>query len=238
MERAFGLREDFASPRVRSPHTSRVTSAHTRAADAPQAMTDDAVGAPSEALDEGTHAPTRWRALTKNPRRLIIALALILVAILIAVFATATFTSSSANAGNLVATGDLKVDNSNDGAAILTASGLVPGQSAEGTVTISNTGSAEGNFSLTTTNLTDTPASPPLSGKLDLVIVDTTNATNPNQVYSGKVNAVGTIQLGRWAAGEHHSYKFTATFPNGTPAEDNPYKNSSTSVDFVWNAVT
>jgi hypothetical protein len=176
--------------------------------------------------------------MMRTPGRLIAALVLIVVAISVAVFATATFTSSSANAGNLIATGSLAIDNSNGGAAILTASGIVPGDSTTGTVQISNTGSSAGNFTLTTTNLKDTPASPALSGRLDLVIQDVTVPATPTQVYSGKLNGVGTLQLGRWNGGQKHTYKFTTTFPNGTPAQDNPFKSTSTSVDFVWDAVS
>jgi hypothetical protein len=192
--------------------------------------------APDGAGDE--KAPSRAQVLMRNPRRLIIAAILILIAVLVAVFTTATFTTSSANAGNVIAAGDLSVDNDLKGAAILTANGLVPGDSATGTVQISNVGSAAGNFSLTTTNLKDTPATPPFSGKLDLVITDITNASSPSQVYSGKLNAVGTVQLGKWTAGTSHKYKFVATFPNGTPAEDNQYKKASTTIDFVWNVVS
>src|ERR1700754_1810172 len=118
-------------------------------------MATDASSTPADAGDPNPHATSRWKALMSNPRRLIVALVLVAVAVAVAVFATATFTSSSANAGNVVATGDLKVGNSQSGA-ILTASGLVPGDSATGTVTISNTGSSSGNFSLTTSHLQDT----------------------------------------------------------------------------------
>lgn len=194
---------------------------------------DPAAGGPPD-----EKAPSRIQVLMRKPKRLIIAAILILVAVAVAVFTTATFTTSSANAGNVIAAGDLSIDNNLGGAAILTAHGLVPGDSANGTVQISNVGSAAGNFSLTTSNLTDTPSSPPFSGKLDLVITDITVAASPQQIYSGKLNAVGTVQLGKWAAGESHKYRFVATFPNGTPAEDNPYKNASTTIDFVWNAVS
>jgi len=199
-----------------------------------------------EPTKESQSSPSRWGVLMGNPRRLIIALVLILVAVGVAVFASATFTTSSANAGNVIATGSLTVDNSKNGAAVLTASGLVPGDSSNGTVQISNTGSSSGTFTLATANLKDTPGTPggpPLSGKVDLLIEDTTVAGTPKQIYTGKLNAVPTIQLGKWNAGESHTYKFTITFPDtGTPSSpttgDNAYKNASTSVDFVWNAVS
>lgn len=169
---------------------------------------------------------------------MIIAIALIVVAIGVAVFTTATFTSSSASAGNMAAAGSVEIDNSHDGIAIFTATGLVPGDSTNGTVHISNTGSSSGNFSLTHGNVVDTPPTPPFSAKLDLLVEDVTNAASPRELYSGKLNGMGTIQLGKWDAGATHAYKFTVTFPNGTPEEDNPYKNASTTLDFIWNVVS
>src|SRR5271170_2428414 len=110
--------------------------------------------------------PTRWKALMSKPRRLIVAVLLIAIALGVALFAKASFTTSSANAGNMVAAGTLSVDSGNS--AILVASGMVPGESRDGTVSVSNTGSASGNFSLTTTNLKDTPSTPAFSAAVDL----------------------------------------------------------------------
>ena len=130
-------------------------------------------------------APTRWGVLMRNPKRLIIALVLIVVAISAAAFASATFTSTSANPGNLATTGSLLIENSEDGA-ILTATGLVPGDSRNGSVTISNVGDSAGNFSLTTEDLVDTPPTPPLSGRLDLLIEDITVPATPTETYRGQ----------------------------------------------------
>ncbi len=84
--------------------------------------------------------PTRWNALMSKPRRLIVAVLLIAIAVGVAIFATASFTTSSANAGNMVASGTLSID-SGDTAAFKVEN-MVPGQSEEGMVTVSNTGSA------------------------------------------------------------------------------------------------
>ena len=192
---------------------------------------EEASAAPAE------EAPTRWGVLMRNPKRLIIALVLIVVAISAAAFASATFTSTSANPGNLATTGSLLIENSEDGA-ILTAEGLVPGDSGNGTVTISNVGDSAGDFSLTTQNLVDTPTTPPLSGRLDLLIEDITVPASPTETYRGKLNAVGTVQLGEWSSGATHTYRFTLTFPDGTPATDNQYQNAESTVSFVWNAVS
>jgi hypothetical protein len=180
--------------------------------------------------------PSRWRVLSKNPRRLIIALVLMAIAIGVAVFATATFTTSSANAGNLVAAGTLAVDSGSS--AILTANNMVPGDSRNGTVSVQNTGSVSGNFSLTTENLQDTPATPAFSAIIDLEIRDVTDTANPNVVYRGKLNAVGTVSLGNWAANAKHDYRFTVTFPDQGAAIDNKYKGASTTLTFRWNAVS
>jgi spore coat-associated protein N len=179
-------------------------------------------------------APSRWNMLMRKPRRLIIALVLIVVAIAAAFFTTATFTSSSANAGNVVATGDLQINNSEDGA-ILNATGLVPGDSVQGTVTITNVGSADGSFSVEPQNLVDNPADPPLSKQLDFSFREQGKEA---ALFDGKLGNCGTIQLGRWEPGESHTYVLKATFPNGMPANDNRFQNASTTVDFVWNAVS
>jgi len=181
-------------------------------------------------------AKERWRVLTKNPRRLIIALVLILVAVGVAVFATATFTSSSANAGNLAAAGTLSVDSGDT--AIFTAENLVPSDSREGTASVSNTGSVEGNFSLTAKNLVDTPASPPFSQVLRLVITETTKTISPREIYRGDLGDFTTEQLGTWDAGSTHTYQFTITFPSQGDTLDNRYQGASSTVDFVWNAVS
>ncbi len=189
---------------------------------------------PSPDVDEPP--PTRWRALTRNPRRLILALLLIAIAIGVAVFATATFTTSSANAGNLVASGTLSVDSGSS--AILNAPNMVPGESRDGTVSVENTGSVAGNFSLTTEDLQDTPASPAFSAIVDLVIADVTTAGSSVEVYNGKLDKVGTVGLGNWPSNAKHDYKFTVTFPSQGSAIDNQYKGASTTLTFRWNAVS
>jgi hypothetical protein len=187
-------------------------------------------------LEADEPAPSRLRVLTRNPRRLIIALGLIAIAIAVAVFATATFTTSSANAGNLVAAGTLAVDSGSS--AILNAANMVPGESRNGTVSVQNTGTVSGNFSLTTENLRDTPASPAFSAIVVLLIQDVTHAGSPVTVYNGKLNAVHTVALGNWPSNAQHNYKFTVTFPSQGSTIDNRYKGASTTLTFRWNAVS
>ena len=194
--------------------------------------TEDA--SPTQGSDEPV--PSRWGVLSRNPRRLIIALVLIAIAVGVAVFATASFTTSSANAGNLVAAGTLSVESGSS--AILNASNMVPGDSRDGTVSVQNTGSVTGSFSLTTEDLKDTPATPAFSAVVNLTIVDITAPASPVQVYTGKLNAVGTVALGNWPSNAKHNYKFTVTFPSQGSTIDNTYKGASTSLTFRWNAVS
>jgi hypothetical protein len=179
----------------------------------------------------GEHRPsTRERLswMTRNSRRLIIALVAILVAAVVVVFSFSLFTSSSASPGNLVSSGIMTLDNSSDGVAILTAEGLLPGESGTGTVTIENVGESGGTFTLTTSNLVDDPADPPLSGVVNLVI-----AEGATTVYTGLLANVTTVDLGSWPAGGSHTYTFTVTFNS---ASGNEYQGAQTTLDFTWSA--
>jgi spore coat-associated protein N len=158
---------------------------------------------------------------------------------------SAIFTSSWANPENTFTSGILSQSNSKDGSAILTADKMVPGQSANGTVEITDTGDVAGDFKVDSSNLTDTPGpnGGRLSTALQLKVEDITNATSPVSVYDGAYNAFPLKSLGRWNAGEKHTYRFTVTFPDsGVPPSsttgDNAYVRSSTKIDFNWSATS
>jgi spore coat-associated protein N len=187
---------------------------------------------------------SRIRIIASSPRMLLGSLATVLAAVGIVAGSGANFTSQSANPANTFSAGNLSQSNSKSGA-VLTAARLKPGESSDGTVTITNDGDIAGTFSLSRANLADTPGpnGGKLSENLDLVIQDVTNASAPTQVYSGKLGAMGTQNLGSFAAGVARSYKFTVTFPNGgTPASattgDNAYKGSALTVDYQWTSVS
>ena len=126
---------------------------------------------------------------------------------------------------------------------MLTASKMKPGDTATGSVTITNDGDIPGTFTLTTSNMTDTAVAPytgKLSDVLTLKIMD-----GATQIYSGPIKSVGTISLpgGAWAAGVSHTYDFTVTFPDGgVPAGptlgDNSYKKATMSIQFDWTSTS
>jgi hypothetical protein len=132
--------------------------------------------------------------------------------------------------------------NSNSGA-LLTAARIKPGDSTTGTVDITNSGDINGVFTLSKSNLTDTPSSPAFSSKLDLKIEDlgdptASPAATPVVKYNGKLGSLGATALGTFTPNEKHRYKFTLTFPDGGAGADNAYKGASTSVQFDWESVS
>ncbi len=179
-----------------------------------------------------------WQA---SPRKLVGALAVLMLAAMMAVASGASFTATSANAGNIVTAGTLSHGNSQSGA-ILSVDNLMPGDSAVGTVTLSNTGDGAGVFSLTKSNVANSDPAHPFSEKLDLLVQDVSDAT-PVTMYSGKLGAMGVRPAGTIAAGSSREYRFTVTFPDGglpsgPDAGDNLYKNDSVTVDYNWESVS
>jgi Ca2+-binding RTX toxin-like protein len=178
--------------------------------------------------------------LVHLPRVIIIAGLAALFAVLVA---SGSHPPPRATPSATLTRGTLSQSNSKAGAAILTASNIGPGDSVKGTVTIKNTGTISGLFSLSARDLVDTPGpnDGELSDTLDLLIQDVTRPASPATVYSGKQKALTTASLGVFRAGESHTYRFTVSFPNGgvslSPAGgQNAYQGSSMSVQYDWEA--
>jgi spore coat-associated protein N len=187
---------------------------------------------------------SRISVILSSPRHLLGALLVALLAFGAVVGSGASFTSKSANPSNTFSAGNLAQSNSKEGAAVLTATKMLPGETTNGTVTITNSGDVAGTFTLSRSSLSDTagPNGGKLSGVLKLDVEDVTGKS-PKTVYSGKVDAMGAQSLGSFAVGEARTYKFTITFPDGgTPASattgDNAYKGSSMSVGYQWDAAS
>jgi PASTA domain/Bacterial Ig-like domain (group 3) len=136
--------------------------------------------------------------------------------------------------------GTLTLSNDKEGSAILTLGGMRPGDSVTDAVTLGNTGTLDGDLSLSTSNLLDTPGGGggALSGKLDLRIRDVTVAGSPVTVYNGKIDALTPVALGTLTAGASRIYEFRVFFPDAGPGVENAYQGSSMSVQFDWTAVS
>lgn len=189
----------------------------------------------------------RLKSLWKvSPRKVLLAFGGLMAAAALAVGSGANFNSTSANPSNVFTAGTISSSNSKASAAILTATNIVPGNTATGTVDIKNTGTASGTFTLTHTAPVDTPVSPGLSKKLTLTIVDqgdpacVTACPAFVTLYTGTISAQpASIALGAFPAGATHRYVYTAAFPDGgTGGADNAYQGASTSVEYDWSSTS
>jgi spore coat-associated protein N len=179
---------------------------------------------------------------TATPRRLLIALGGLTIASAVAIGSGANFNATSANPGTIITAGTIVVTDSASGSAILTAGAMKPGSSSSGTVDIKNGGSVPAAVTLAKAGLTDTPSSPPLSGKLALTVQDlgepscVSGCPTTVTVYSGTLGSMGTLALGSLAASATHRYKFTVSFPEGVDGADNSYEGANTKVEYTWTA--
>lgn len=180
--------------------------------------------------------------VTASPRRLLIALGGLLIASAVEIGSGANFNATSANPGTLITAGTLVLTNSASGTAVLKASLMKPGGSSTGSVDIENGGNIPATITLAQAGLTNTPASPPLSQKLTLVVQDLGDPACASgcpasvTVYTGAVDSMGTLALGSFAASAVRRYKFTVSFPEGVDGSDNSYQGATTRVDYVWTA--
>jgi hypothetical protein len=134
------------------------------------------------------------------------------------------------------ATAPLAHSNTADGRAVLTAANLKPGDERTGQVTIGNEGH-EGVLYLVARPPVDTPAASGrrLSERLTMTIAE--GAGDGSRVLSEGplATAPGCHPLGRFAAGEARTYRFTVAFPDGgRGGADNAYAGASARVDYEW----
>jgi len=142
---------------------------------------------------------------------------------------TATPTTVTSNA---FTSGVLTMSRSGSGA-ILNASAMKIGDSATGSITITNTGSLAGVYSLAAS----TTGSSALAGQLQLKIYADTDNTG-TVVYSGALSGLSSVSLGTFAAsGDAHTYYFHVSLPTtGSDAGDNAFQGLSASSTFTWSA--
>jgi hypothetical protein len=135
------------------------------------------------------------------------------------------------------------MSNSKDNVAVLTASGMRPGDSQTGTVDIENTGSLNGVMSLSRTDLTDSDGANPMSAKLNVTVKDCGNFSAGTPTcdggdpvkYSGTLAAMSSaVALGTFTSPEKHRYEFTVVFDSSAT---NVYQGDSSSARFQWDAV-
>lgn len=169
----------------------------------------------------------RVRLIAGSHRWLLLAaLALLALALGSAMFSGASFSSKSANKASLAA-GSVKLSSSKPSEAIVSAAGMEPGVSREGTIKIGNEGDVAGTVTLTANGLTGTA----LAAVIDLKVDDVTSGTT--QKWSGKLGSFTSLALGSFEAGSTHTYRFTLSWPAASNAAS--LQGTSSSLTFNWN---
>jgi spore coat-associated protein N len=141
---------------------------------------------------------------------------------------TATPTTISSNA---FASGSLTMNRSGSGA-IFNSAAMKIGDSVLGSVTITNTGTLSGAYTLTGTG----SGNAALAAQLHLTLYK--DVDGGTAIYDGPLGSF-TTSLGTFAAsGDAHTFYFHVSLPTtGTNAGDNALQGLSASEDFTWSAV-
>ena len=188
----------------------------------------------SSALRSGWHA---------SPRKILASLGVVLLGAGGVLASGASFTSTSGNRANVITAGILSQTNSASHQAVLSAANMAPGASANGSLDITNSGDVPARMVLRLAGKQDTPPSPPLSAKLQLVVDDLGNPSCTSSCpaaitkYSGALGAMPGVSLGILAPTAKHRYRFRVTYPDGgAGGADNAYAGATTTVDFAWEA--
>jgi spore coat-associated protein N len=198
---------------------------------------------------------SRFAFMARHPRRTLGVLALLLAATAVTIGSGANFTATSANPTNVFSAGTLTMGNSSSGTAIFTSANtpiMKPGDTRSGTVDIQNTGNITGDFVLGTSNIVNTPASPGLTSVLKIQVEDCGLFTNNDtqaplctgstiKYPAGTIAGLSGIDMGNYAGGtattsDKHRYKITVSWPDGTPAVDNPLQGAGVSFNLNWSA--
>jgi hypothetical protein len=170
-------------------------------------------------------------------RRLVPILALLALAILAAVALAQVDGEPAARATVTAASGSFEISNSADGQPIFAATDLGPGGSAEGTVTIADTGTAAVALVLRRGELVDSPGlgGGVLSDQLRLRVLDVTVPAAPRTVYAGPLATMPEQHAAEFGTGEARTFEFSATLPeHGEPGFENSLQGASTTIAYTW----
>lgn len=157
-------------------------------------------------------------------RKALIPLTTLAAAGALAIGSGASFTSNSANPASIVASGTLTQSNSKANAAVFNVSNIKPGDTVNGDVTITNTGSLPAVFSVTETGT---------NGFADPTNLVMTVTQGSSTVYTGTFAAMGTKSLGTFAAGEARTYHFSTTLKSSAT---NAEQGKSATASYSWDA--
>lgn len=168
--------------------------------------------------------------MSTTSRKVLVPLATLVAAGAIAVGSGADYTAQTNNTISAVTSGSFSHTNSKNDSAIFNLQNLKPGDTVIGAVTLTNTGSLPGTFTLTEKTSNNTFS----NNVLSLAIVDTaTNAVVYNGNFGGLEDGAKNA-LGVWQPNESHTYRFTVQFAQtATVAEQNKVANAT----YTWDSV-
>lgn len=164
----------------------------------------------------------------RSRTRLLVPLAGLLVAAAITVGSGADFVANSVNTGNAFATGTLTQDNSKADEAIFDLDNLKPGDTLNGVVEISNSGTLPATIELTEEAVNGFAT----ASNLTLVITEATGG----EVWSGTfgdLTTEGALALGEFEAGESREYTFSVTLAQSAT---NAEQGKSASATYTWDS--
>jgi hypothetical protein len=166
--------------------------------------------------------------------RVTLTLALVVAAFAVALVDPHGSRAQTARAMAADATGALSIANSREGRAVLSATGLRPGATVTGQVTIGNDGQVGGRFAVRASGLSDIPGvgGGELSQRLQLQLTDVTAAARPAVLYTGTPAGLSSIDVGDLAAGASRTYALTVTFPSA--GDDDRYQGATLSLGLEW----
>lgn len=159
-------------------------------------------------------------------RKMLVPLATLAAAGALAVGSGADFLSTSANSASAVTAGTLTHTNSKANSAIFNVTNIKPGDTVNGDVKITNTGSLPSMMTLAQSSV----ASGFTAGTLTLQV---TNVDTGATVYTGNFESMGStpISLGRFDALQAYTFRFTVTL---VQAATNTEQGKTASATFSW----
>jgi hypothetical protein len=156
-----------------------------------------------------------------------------LLALVVALVASAApARERPAQLGRMAAEGAVTLAASGSSHAILTASGLRPGQSVSGNVALANVGESRGRLTLLRTRLVDTPGR--FGGRLSDALLLRVEEIGGGS-WTGPLAGPDALDLGIMEPGEGRSYRLTLSLPDTGPrGRDNGVQGSSVTIDWAW----
>ena len=162
--------------------------------------------------------------------KILVPLATLAAAGAIAVGSGATFTAESSNSISSVTAGSLTHSNSKADQAVFSLPTMKPGDTVNGSLTLTNTGNLPAAFSLTETSSTN-------GFTADNLTMTITNTTSGATVYTGTFGGLvdgAKSELGTMQPGAAATYRFSVRLAATTPNAD---QGATASAAFRWNSV-